>query len=174
MLASAPKVFASHLNSVFFSDAGLFLTSPLSHWSIRNLVHRFLDVAFPGDDSRIRQGHAHHNMAVLLRLAFNLLRRRNSVQIGISAKRKRAGWKTDYLLKVLSQQYAYALHPPPKLCIIRTYRVNQPRLLKIASYSSPELCHINPSLLQLHRRSECLEDVSELSKFSRPFSPYSS
>ena len=111
MLASAPKVSASHLNSVFSSDAGLFLTSPLSHWSIRNSVHRFLDE----DDSRIRQGHAQHNMAVLLRLAFNLLRRRNSVQIGISAKRKRAGWKTDCLLKVLSQQYAYALPPTSKL-----------------------------------------------------------
>ena len=103
MLASAPKVFASHLNSVFFSDAGLFLTSTLSHWSIKKSVHRFLDVAFPGDDSRIRQGHPQHNMAVLRRLAFNLLRRGNSAQIGISAKRKRAGWKTYYLLKVLYQ-----------------------------------------------------------------------
>ena len=65
-------------------------------------------------------------------------------------------------------------HPPQKLCTIRTYRVNQPRLLKIASYSSLELCHMNPSLLQLHRRSECLEDVSEVSEFSRPFLPYSS
>ena len=103
MLASAPKVFASHLNSVFFSDAGLFLTSTLSHWSNIKSVHRFLDVAFPGDDTRICQGHAQHNMAVLRRLAFNLLRRGNSAQIGISAKRKRAGWKTDYLLKVLYQ-----------------------------------------------------------------------
>ncbi len=137
MLASAPKVFASHLNSVFSSDAGLFLTSPLSHWSIRNSVHRFLDE----DDSRIRQGHAHHNMAVLRRLAFNLLRRGNSVQIGISATRKRAGWKTDYLPKILSQQYAYALHPPPRLCTIRTHRVHYPQLLKIASNSSSELCH---------------------------------
>ncbi len=103
MLTSAPKVFASQLNSVFFSDAGLFLTSTLSHWSIRKSVYRFLDVAFPGDDSRIRQAHAQHIMAVLRRLAFNLLRTENSAQIGISAKRKRAGRKTDYLLKVLFQ-----------------------------------------------------------------------
>ena len=143
MLASAPKVFASHLNSVFSSDAGLLLISTLSHWSIKNSVHRFLDE----DDTRIRQGHAQHNMAVLRRLAFSLLRRGNSAQIGISAKRKRAGWKTDYLLKDFSQQYAYSLHPPPRLCIIRTYRVNQPRLLTIASYSSLELCHKNPSIL---------------------------
>ena len=137
MLASAPKVFASHLNSVFSSDAGLFLTSTLSHWSIKNSVHRFLDE----DDSRIRQGHAQHNITVLRRLAFNLLRRGNSVQIGISATRKRAGWKTDYLPKILSQQYAYALHPPPKLCTIRTHRVHYSQLRKITSYSSSELCH---------------------------------
>ena len=91
MLASAPKVFASHLNSVFSSDAGLFLTSILSHWSLKNSVHRFLDE----DDTRIRQGNAQHNMTVMRHLAFNLLRTGNSVQIGISAKRKRAGWKTD-------------------------------------------------------------------------------
>ena len=43
MLVSAPEVFASHLNSVFSSDAGLLLISTLSHWSIKNSVHRFLD-----------------------------------------------------------------------------------------------------------------------------------
>ena len=137
MLASAPKVFASHLNSVFFSDAGLFLTSILSQWSIENSVHRFLDE----DDTCFRQGHAQHNLAVLRRLAFNLLRRGNSAQIGISAKRKRAGWKTDYLLKVPSQQYAYALHPPQYLCKFRTCRINYAQLLIPASYSSSELCH---------------------------------
>ena len=111
MLASAPKVFASHLNSVFSSDAGLFLTSPLSHWSIKNSVHRFLDE----DDTRIRQGHAQHNMAVLRRLAFNLLRRGNSAQIGISAKRKRAGWKTDYLLKNSLPTICVRPAPTPKI-----------------------------------------------------------
>ena len=151
MLASAPKVFASHLNSVFSSDAGLFLTSPLSHWSIKNSVHRFLD----GDDSRIRQGHPQHSMAVLRRLAFNLLRTGNSAQIGISAKRKRAGWKSDYLLKVFSQQYAYALHPPPNLCKFRTCRINYAHLLIPASNSSPELCNKkNSSHSQPHRSKE--------------------
>jgi len=51
----------------------------------------------------IDQGHAQHNLAILRRLALNLLHREKSAKIGMAAKRKRAGWNTDYLLKVLSQ-----------------------------------------------------------------------
>ena len=109
MPASAPKSFASDVNSIFSSDAKLLLTSTLSHWSIENSVYWLLD----GDDSRIRQVHAQHNLAVLRRMAFNLLRSENSTQIGLSAKRNRAGWKTGYLPKILSQQDAPALSPLP-------------------------------------------------------------
>jgi len=48
-------------------------------------------------------GHAQDNLAVLRRLAFNTLRREKSAKTGIAAKGERAGWETDYLLKVFSQ-----------------------------------------------------------------------
>ena len=41
------------------------------------------------DDNRIRQGHAQHNLAILRRLALNLLRREKSAKIGMAAKRQR-------------------------------------------------------------------------------------
>ena len=70
MLTPAPKASAPNLNSVFSSNAGLLLDSTLSRWCTRNAVHRLLDEG----DSRIRQEHAQHNLPILHRLAFNLLR----------------------------------------------------------------------------------------------------
>ena len=99
MPVSAPKAFASDVNSIFSSDAKLLLTSTLSHRSIENPVYWVWD----GDDGRTRHGHAQHNLAVLRRLALNLLRREKSAKIGIAAKCKRAGWKTGYLPRILSQ-----------------------------------------------------------------------
>ena len=37
------------------------------------------------------------------RLALNLLKQESTARVGIKAKRKKAGWDHDYLLKVLSQ-----------------------------------------------------------------------
>ena len=116
MPASAPKSFASDVNSIFSSDAKLLLTSTLSHRNTENSVYWLLD----GDDSRIRQVHAQHNLAVLRRMAFNLLPSENSAQIDIAAKRERTGWKTGYLLKILSQQDAIALWVYPVKFLVDT------------------------------------------------------
>lgn len=72
-----------------------------SHWTIENSLHWVLDVAMGEDDSRVRIDYAPENLAVLRRLALTLLKQEKSAQVGIQAKRRKAGWDENYLLKVL-------------------------------------------------------------------------
>ena len=72
------------------------------HWGIENRLHWVLDIAFREDESRVRHGHASQNLAVLRRLALNLLRQESTAKMGTKAKRLKAGWDHAYLLKLLA------------------------------------------------------------------------
>jgi predicted transposase YbfD/YdcC len=72
------------------------------HWGIENRLHWVLDVAFREDPSKVAQGYAPENLAVLRHLALNLLTHEPSIKAGTRAKRMRAGWDDQYLFKVLS------------------------------------------------------------------------
>jgi predicted transposase YbfD/YdcC len=82
-------------------DAEAILHAVRTHWQIENTLNWSLDVTFREDDSRIRKGAGPQNMAVLLRLALNLLKRETSLKRSIQGKRFLAGWDNDYLLKIL-------------------------------------------------------------------------
>ena len=77
------------------------LVAARSHWSIENSLHWSLDVTFQEDQSRVRKDHGPQNMATLRQISHNLLKRETSLQVGIQGKRLQAGWREDYLLKVL-------------------------------------------------------------------------
>ena len=84
------------------SDARLMLHAVRTHWEIENKVHWVLDLVFREDDCRIRTGNAAQNFAVFRHIALNLLRQEKTAKRSIRAKRLKAGWDHDYLLKVLT------------------------------------------------------------------------
>jgi predicted transposase YbfD/YdcC len=84
-------------------QADRFLQSKRSHWGIENRLHWVLDMAFQEDHHQLRKDHGPENFAVLRHIALNLLKQEHSIRAGIKAKRLRAGWDNDYLLKVLTQ-----------------------------------------------------------------------
>jgi len=78
------------------------LAAVRSHWGVENGLHWVLDIAFREDDCRVRKDHGDQNFAILRHIAINLLRQEKTLRIGIKAKRLRAGWDEQYLLRVLS------------------------------------------------------------------------
>jgi predicted transposase YbfD/YdcC len=82
-------------------NAAEFAEAVRLHWGIENGLHWVLDVVFREDDARVRVGHAAENLALVRRLALQLLKQERSAKVGVKAKRLKAGWDEDYLLSVL-------------------------------------------------------------------------
>jgi predicted transposase YbfD/YdcC len=90
--------------SSLVGDAHTIAQAVRSHWGIENQVHWVLDVAFREDASRARIGHSAANLAVIRKLALNLLRADPTRKIGVKGSRLKAAWDDAYLLHVLGVQ----------------------------------------------------------------------
>lgn len=71
------------------------------HWAVENGAHWVLDVDFGEDRCRVRERAAARNLAVLRRIALDLLRADTSVKARLPAKRKLASWDDAYMGRLL-------------------------------------------------------------------------
>jgi len=97
--ANAPLV-RHYLLSKYMSPKRL-LHVTRSHWGIENRLHWVLDVHFAEDGNRARKDNAPENLAILRRLALNILRS-HPHRASLRRKIKRAGWDNAFLLAMLS------------------------------------------------------------------------
>ena len=95
--ASQPRYYISSLAA----SAEQLLAAVRIHWSIENSLHWTLHVTFREDQCRVRKDHGPQNLATLRQISHNLLKNENTLKVGIQGKRLNAGWREDYLLKVL-------------------------------------------------------------------------
>jgi len=54
------------------------------------------------DDSRVRDRTAARNLAILRKVAINLISHGRTAQISMRARRKQAAWNDQYMLSLLS------------------------------------------------------------------------
>lgn len=71
------------------------------HWGIENSLHWVLDVTMHEDQSRIRKDHAPENLALLRRLALNLIKKTKRPKVSVRGSIKKAGWDNSFLEAIL-------------------------------------------------------------------------
>ena len=71
-------------------------------WDIENGLHWVLDVTFREDDSRVRDRTAARNLAILRKIAINLMGRNRTPRVSMRARRKQAAWNDEYMLALLA------------------------------------------------------------------------
>jgi predicted transposase YbfD/YdcC len=72
-----------------------------AHWDIENGLHWTLDVVFDEDGARTRKDYGPENLAVIRRLAHNILRMHPSND-SISRKMRRASWSKDFFFDIFT------------------------------------------------------------------------
>ena len=81
---------------------GRVLAITRNHWGIENQLHWVLDVVFDEDRARNRKDNGPENLAILRKLALNMLRSHPD-KASIRRKIKRSGWDDAFLLTMLAQ-----------------------------------------------------------------------
>jgi predicted transposase YbfD/YdcC len=87
-----------------FLEQDRFATTVRRHWGIENQQHWVLDVQFGEDACRTHRDHSAENLALMRRLALNLLRHNGPARDSIRRRKLRAALNDDYRLRLLFGQ----------------------------------------------------------------------
>jgi predicted transposase YbfD/YdcC len=71
------------------------------HWTIENQLHWPLDVVFREDDARTRKDNGPQNLAVIRRLAQNILRT-HPLDISMARKMRKADWNKEFFFELFA------------------------------------------------------------------------
>ena len=87
--------------SILTGDVKQVAAAARAHWAIENSLHWVLDVILNEDQSRVRKDHAPENLALLRRLALNLIKKAKRPKQSVRGSIKRAGWDNSFLEAIL-------------------------------------------------------------------------
>jgi len=99
----ADKPFVRYFILSKYVSAKRLLQIVRSHWSVENQLHWILDVVFAEDANRARKDDAPENLAILRRLALNLLRA-HPEPISMRRKINAAAWDDTFFLSLFGQK----------------------------------------------------------------------
>jgi predicted transposase YbfD/YdcC len=85
-------------------DPAILVQAIRRHCSVENALHWVLDVTFREDDSRVRDRTAARNLALLRKIALNLIARDRRGRASLRGRRKMAAWNDDYMLRIIAGQ----------------------------------------------------------------------
>ena len=83
------------------AEAKEFARAARGHWSIENSLHWVLDVIFREDESRVRKDYGAQNLAILKKIALNLIKVNSTQKASMRSKRRIAALNQNFLLEIL-------------------------------------------------------------------------
>jgi predicted transposase YbfD/YdcC len=86
-------------------DPDILARAIRQHWGIENSLHWVLDVTFREDECRVRERTSARNLALLRKIAINLVRCHQNSRASLRARRKMAGWDNRYMEQVLARKF---------------------------------------------------------------------
>lgn len=87
-------------SSIFSPQQALDITR--AHWQVENRLHWILDVLLDEDMNRARKDNAPANIAILKRIAKNILQITDLPKVPISHRIKKCAWNDEYLFRALT------------------------------------------------------------------------